>query len=154
MLPPGPDAASGRRQGSRMVRFGPAGWDYPDWAGIVCPDPAPRGFDRLAFLARYFATIEVDATFYRPFPSEVAARWCERVVGVDGFRFGAEVWRRFTPEREPTGARRSTRRGRRSTGSSARAGPEPRYSSSPGRSGATGPPRNLRGIPLGWRVCG
>jgi len=86
-----------------MIRFGPAGWDYPDWAGIVYPDPVPRGFDRLGFLARYFATVEVNATFYRPFPAEVAARWCERVAGTEAFRFGAKVWRRFTHEREPYG---------------------------------------------------
>ncbi|HEX9053120.1 MAG TPA: DUF72 domain-containing protein [Anaeromyxobacter sp.] len=82
-----------------MIRFGPAGWEYPDWAGIVYPRPEPRGFDRLRFLSRFFGTVEVNATFYRPFPSEVAARWCERVRDAPGFRFGAKVWRRFTHER-------------------------------------------------------
>lgn len=83
-----------------MIRFGPAGWEYPDWAGIVYPKPQPRGFDRLRFLARFFATVEVNATFYRPFPAEVAARWCDRVADVAAFRFGAKVWRRFTHERD------------------------------------------------------
>jgi uncharacterized protein YecE (DUF72 family) len=87
-----------------VIRFGPAGWDYPDWAGIVYPRPEPAGFDRLAFLARFFATVEVDSTFYRPYRAEVAARWCERVAGADRFRFGAKLWRRFTHEREPYGA--------------------------------------------------
>jgi uncharacterized protein YecE (DUF72 family) len=82
-----------------VIRFGPAGWEYPDWAGIVYPKPEPRGFDRLSYLARFFSTVEVNATFYRPFPAEVAARWCERVRGADAFRFGAKVWRRFTHER-------------------------------------------------------
>jgi uncharacterized protein YecE (DUF72 family) len=82
-----------------VIRYGPAGWEYPDWAGIVYPKPEPRGFDRLRFLARFFGTVEVNATFYRPFPSDVAARWCERVGDVPGFRFGAKVWRRFTHER-------------------------------------------------------
>jgi uncharacterized protein YecE (DUF72 family) len=82
------------------IRYGPAGWEYPDWAGIVYPRPAPRGFDRLRHLARFFSTVEVNATFYRPFTAEVAARWCERVAGVPGFRFGAKVWRRLTHERE------------------------------------------------------
>ena len=83
-----------------MIRFGPAGWEYPDWAGIVYPRGAPRSFDRLAHLARFFSTVEVNATFYRPFPADVAARWCERVRDAPGFRFGAKVWRRFTHERE------------------------------------------------------
>jgi uncharacterized protein YecE (DUF72 family) len=83
-----------------VIRFGPAGWEYPDWAGIVYPKPEPRGFDRLRHLSRFFATVEVNATFYRPFPADVAARWCERVRDAPAFRFGAKVWRRFTHERD------------------------------------------------------
>ncbi len=83
-----------------MIRIGPAGWEYKDWAGIVYPSPEPRGFDRLRWLARFFATVEVNATFYRPFPAEVAARWCERVADVPSFRFGVKVWRRLTHERD------------------------------------------------------
>jgi len=82
-----------------VIRFGPAGWEYPDWAGVVYPKPEPRGFDRLAYLSRFFGTVEVNATFYRPFPADVAARWCERVRDAPAFRFGAKVWRRFTHER-------------------------------------------------------
>jgi uncharacterized protein YecE (DUF72 family) len=82
-----------------VIRFGPAGWEYRDWSGIVYPPRAPRAFDRLHHLARYFGTVEVDATFYRPFPAEVAARWCERVADSPAFRFGAKVWRRLTHER-------------------------------------------------------
>jgi uncharacterized protein YecE (DUF72 family) len=83
-----------------LIRFGPAGWEYRDWSGIVYPRGAPRAFDRLAHLARYFDTVEVDASFYRPFSAEVAARWCERVGEAPRFRFGAKVWRRFTHERD------------------------------------------------------
>jgi uncharacterized protein YecE (DUF72 family) len=87
-----------------VIRYGPAGWEYRDWAGVVYPPGAGKRFDRLAYLARWFATVEVDATFYRPFPAAVAARWCERVREVPTFRFGAKVWRRFTHEREACGA--------------------------------------------------
>jgi uncharacterized protein YecE (DUF72 family) len=83
-----------------VIRFGPAGWEYVDWGGIVYPKPEPRGFDRLRFLAGYYGTVEVNATFYRPFPAPIAARWLERVADVPGFRFGAKVWRRFTHERD------------------------------------------------------
>lgn len=87
-----------------MIRYGPAGWEYDDWAGIVYPAPAPRGFDRLGYLARLFDTVEVNSSFYRPYPAEIADRWCDRVGDVPGFRFGAKVWRRFTHEREAYGA--------------------------------------------------
>jgi uncharacterized protein YecE (DUF72 family) len=83
-----------------VIRYGPAGWEYDDWAGIVYPKPEGKGFDRLAYLARFFDTVEVNATFYRPFPETVAARWCERVADAPRFRFGAKVWRRFTHERD------------------------------------------------------
>ncbi|HET6411634.1 MAG TPA: DUF72 domain-containing protein [Anaeromyxobacter sp.] len=84
-----------------VIRYGPAGWEYDDWAGIVYPRPEPPGFDRLAHLSRYFGTVEIDATFYRPFSAGVAARWCERVAGEERFRFAAKLWRRFTHERDP-----------------------------------------------------
>ncbi len=83
-----------------MIRYGPAGWEYRDWGGIVYPEREPRGFDRLEFLSRWFSTVEIDATFYRPFGAEVAARWCERVAAVPRFRFTAKLWRRLTHERE------------------------------------------------------
>jgi uncharacterized protein YecE (DUF72 family) len=87
-----------------VIRYGPAGWEYDDWTGVVYPAGAPRAFDRLAWLARWFSTVEVNATFYRPFRADVAARWCERVAAAPDFRFGAKVWRRLTHERTPYGA--------------------------------------------------
>jgi uncharacterized protein YecE (DUF72 family) len=89
-----------RGKEGEVIRYGPAGFEYDDWAGIVYPDPAPRGFDRLAYLAGWFDTVEVNATFYRPFPATVAARWAERVRDRPRFRFGVKLWRRFTHERD------------------------------------------------------
>jgi uncharacterized protein YecE (DUF72 family) len=83
-----------------VVRIGPAGWDYKDWAGIVYPKPAPRGFDPLAWLARSFDTVEVNSTFYRPLPAEPARAWLARVEPFPRFRFTAKLWRRFTHERD------------------------------------------------------
>ncbi len=87
-----------------MIRFGPAGWDYPDWSGAVYPKPAPRGFDKLAYLSRWFDTVEVNSTFYRPQSPEVARAWCERVEARRSFRFTAKLWKRLTHEREAYGA--------------------------------------------------
>jgi uncharacterized protein YecE (DUF72 family) len=86
-----------------VIRFGPAGWDYPDWRGKVYPKPAPRGFDPLAYLARYFATVEVNSTFYRPQSAEVARAWCARVAANRDFRFAVKAWKRLTHEREAYG---------------------------------------------------
>ena len=86
-----------------MIRIGPAGWDYPDWHGTVYPKPAPRGFDPLRYLVRWFTTVEVNSTFYRPARRDVARGWCERVAERADFRFTAKLWRRFTHEREAYG---------------------------------------------------
>ncbi|MFL5396602.1 MAG: DUF72 domain-containing protein [Myxococcales bacterium] len=84
------------------IRFGPAGWDYPDWAGKVYPKPKPKGFDPLRYLAEYFQTIEINSTFYRPPTAQVARSWAKRVADHADFHFTAKLWKRFTHERTET----------------------------------------------------
>ncbi len=82
------------------VRVGPAGWDYQDWRGIVYPHPKKsKRHDELAYLARYFDTIEINSTFYRPGNPKAAAGWTKRVVHNPDFKFTAKLWKRFTHER-------------------------------------------------------
>src|SRR4051794_1401601 len=82
------------------VRVGPAGWDYPDWRGIVYPNKKKtKSFDELAYLARYFDTVEINTTFYRPGDPKAAAAWARRVEENPRFKFTAKLWRRFTHER-------------------------------------------------------
>jgi uncharacterized protein YecE (DUF72 family) len=92
-----------------MIRIGPAGWSYDDWAGIVYPKPKPKGFDPLTYLAGYFDMIEVNSTFYRPTTPEVAKRWVERVAEHADFRFTAKLWRRFTHQRKEAWTRAEVR---------------------------------------------
>jgi uncharacterized protein YecE (DUF72 family) len=81
------------------LRFGPAGWDYPDWAGKVYPVPKPKAFDPLRYLADYFKTIEINSTFYRPPSPKVARSWADRVADHHEFKFTAKLFKRFTHER-------------------------------------------------------
>lgn len=83
-----------------MIRFGPAGWSYKDWEGIVYPQPKPAGFDPLAYLSGYFDTIEVNSTFYGPATEKSARDWMERTAHNPSFRFTAKLWKRFTHERK------------------------------------------------------
>lgn len=83
-----------------MIRYGPAGWSYKDWEGVVYPRPKPKGFDPLRFLSAYFDTIEVNSTFYRPATRETALKWLERVEDRPNFRFTAKLWQRFTHQRK------------------------------------------------------
>jgi uncharacterized protein YecE (DUF72 family) len=75
---------------------GPAGWSYADWKGTVYPEPRPRGFDELAYLASHFDCIEVNSTFYRPPAPGAATSWVRRTEHLEDFRFTAKVWRGFT----------------------------------------------------------
>ena len=78
--------------------IGPAGWDYPDWQGVVYPRGL-KGADRLTFLAAWFGAVEINVTFYRPIPADYARRWLAAVEAAPDFRFTAKVWQVFTHER-------------------------------------------------------
>ncbi len=81
------------------IRFGPAGWSYDDWNGIVYPAHRPHGFHEAEYLANFFDTIEINTTFYHPPRAEVARNWVHRVQHNPNFRFTAKLWQRFTHER-------------------------------------------------------
>ena len=88
----------------RAIRVGPAGWSYEDWAGIVYPRRRPRDFHEATYLADYFDTIELNVTFYRPVPAEMARGWVERVAANPRFLFATKLWQQFTHEGELTAA--------------------------------------------------
>ena len=81
------------------ILVGSAGWSYRDWAGIVYPDPPPKSFDELEYLARFVDCIEVNSSFYRPPTAAMSESWVRRTP--DRLRFTAKVWERFTHDREP-----------------------------------------------------
>jgi uncharacterized protein YecE (DUF72 family) len=77
--------------------IGACGWSYPKgngaWDGVFYPPKLPDK-DKLAFYARYFNTVEINSSFYRP-PNQYAARaWAAKVP--DTFRFTAKLWQKFT----------------------------------------------------------
>ncbi len=80
------------------VRIGVAGWDYPDWRGIVYPLTRPRRFDRLAYIARFVDVVEINSTFYHPVDPRVAASWHHRTRDRPRFRFTAKAHRSCTHE--------------------------------------------------------
>jgi uncharacterized protein YecE (DUF72 family) len=87
---------------NRNLFIGPAGWDYPDWQGVVYP-PGLRGTDRLAFLAGWFDVVEVNVTFYRPLAAKTSRRWLDAVADAPEFRFTAKLLNVFTHERRLAG---------------------------------------------------
>jgi len=81
-----------------LVRVGPAGWSYADWAGIVYPPRRPRDFHEATYLAEYFDTIEINTSFYQPLRPSLCAQWLERVAANPRFVFTAKLWQKFTHE--------------------------------------------------------
>ena len=83
-----------------MIRVGPAGWSYKDWYGKVYPSPKPRGFDELAYIARYFDTVEVNSSFYAPMRAAQTTAWIARTAHNPRVLFTAKLLGRFTHARD------------------------------------------------------
>ncbi len=82
-----------------VIRVGTAGWDYPDWRGVVYPAKKSKQFDELEYLSHFFDTVEINASFYRPANPRAAEGWVRKVAANPRFRFTAKLWKRFTHER-------------------------------------------------------
>ena len=82
-----------------IIRIGPAGWSYKDWEGVVYPKKPGAKFDPLEYLVRFFNTIEINSSFYRPFTVTTAKSWAKRVASAKEFLFTAKLHRAFTHER-------------------------------------------------------
>jgi uncharacterized protein YecE (DUF72 family) len=81
---------------ANIVRVGPAGWSYPDWAGYVYPSRRTKAFHEATYLAEFFDTIEINTSFYQPLRPDHAAQWIDRVAANPRFVFTAKLWQRFT----------------------------------------------------------
>lgn len=80
------------------LHIGTSGWNYPsgtpaNWSGIFYP----KGVDDLEYYSRFFNSVEVNTTFYRPATSKMAKGWIERTP--DGFSFSVKLWQKFTHPR-------------------------------------------------------
>ncbi len=72
---------SGRRKGPVQIHVGCAKWNKQDLKNFY-----PKGTkDELAYYATQFNAIELNATFYRQFPSSQLTEWAKKVP--QGFRF-------------------------------------------------------------------
>jgi uncharacterized protein YecE (DUF72 family) len=80
------------------ILIGPAGWSYPDWNGIVYPSHRPHDFHEASYLAEFFDTIEINASFYQPLRPALAAQWLDRVASNARFLFTTKLWQKFTHE--------------------------------------------------------
>ena len=87
------------RNRQSVIHIGPAGWSYKDWEGVVYPQKPGSKFDPLSYLSRFFDTIEINSSFYRPPTPTTTKSWVRRVASNPGFTFTAKLHRIFTHER-------------------------------------------------------
>src|SRR5262245_36708284 len=84
-----------------MLRVGTSGWSYPpssgpgSWTGIFYPLTRT---DELKFYSKYFNTVEVNSTFYRPCSPKTAESWVKRTP--DHFEFAVKAWQQFTHKKD------------------------------------------------------
>ncbi len=76
--------------------YGPAGWSYKDWEGIVYPKPKPKTFNPLDFLAQSFDFVEVNTSFYRIPSLKLTEGWVRKTEHLDHFNFWIKVFQDFT----------------------------------------------------------
>ena len=95
-----------------MLYCGTAGFQYPDWKGIVYPaDVKKRYGHELKFLAEYFDLCEINTSFYGPLKPQSAKSWCDYVSQVNpDFQFTAKLTQVFThaPEAKTTSSSAAT----------------------------------------------
>lgn len=92
------DDSKPKQLSQHVLRVGPAGWSYADWAGYVYPAPRPKGFHEASYLAQFFDTIEINTSFYNPINPQHASLWLERVAPNPAFVFTSKLWQKFTHE--------------------------------------------------------
>ena len=84
-----------------VLRIGTSGWSYPpntgpgSWTGLFYPLSRT---DELKFYSRYFNTVEINSTFYRPCAPKTAESWTKRTP--EDFEFTVKAWQQFTHKKD------------------------------------------------------
>ena len=81
---PGATSHSPRAGGDHRIVIGTSGYSFADWVGPFYP-PGMRAAEFLAFYARHFGAVEVNATYYRIPDRGLFERMVQKTP--DGFRF-------------------------------------------------------------------
>jgi uncharacterized protein YecE (DUF72 family) len=77
------------------IYVGTSGWSYPKgegtWKGYFYPSGK---IEELEYYSRFFNTVEINSSFYRPPDPSYALNWAKRTP--DGFLFTVKLWQKFT----------------------------------------------------------
>lgn len=94
------------------ILIGCIGWSHEDWVGSFYPrELARRRGEWLAYYARYFSTVEINSTFYRP-PGELqVASWVRKGSELRDFQYSLKMPQQVTHEHMVRGERDGAIRG-------------------------------------------
>ena len=77
------------------IYVGTSGWSYPSGEGTWKGYFYPRGkINELEYYSRFFNTVEINSSFYRPPDPEYVRNWVRRTP--KDFLFTAKLWQKFT----------------------------------------------------------
>ena len=79
------------------ILVGCSGWSYDDWVGKFYPlELAGKKGEWFSYYARFFKTVEINSTFYRP-PGELQVQsWIRKCKNLPGFEYSVKVPRLVT----------------------------------------------------------
>ena len=74
------------------ILVGCSGWSYDDWVGKFYPlELAGKKGEWFSYYARFFKTVEINSTFYRP-PGELQVQsWIRKCKNLPGFEYSVKV---------------------------------------------------------------
>jgi len=78
-----------------ILYTGTSGWAYPTGEGTWNGHFYPTGkIDELEYYSRFFNTVELNSSFYRPPNPAYTENWARKTP--DGFFFSVKLWQKFT----------------------------------------------------------
>lgn len=79
----------------KNIYVGTSGWSYPKGEGTWKGYFYPAGkINELEYYSRFFNTVEINSSFYRPPDPGYVYNWAKRVP--PDFRFAVKLWQKFT----------------------------------------------------------
>jgi uncharacterized protein YecE (DUF72 family) len=90
-LPPDPELtvntlASAKNNEPLQVHVGCAKWGRKEWVGKIYP-PKTKDANFLDEYVKHFDCIELNATFYNPYPAATISKWKDKADNSPGFKF-------------------------------------------------------------------
>lgn len=82
-----------------QIFVGVAGWNYPEWRGLLENEGAERSRSELFHLATWFNLVEINSTYYHPSETKTVKAWLAEIGEGRGFLFTARLWNKFVRER-------------------------------------------------------